>query len=131
MVAIQEAFAVLPAADRERARRWYSEKVGIEPLADVVGGYVYQVGSSRFYLYESAHAGTARSTVAGFVVDDLDATMRELRDRGVRFEDYDMPDGPKTVDGVAADPAGGRGAWFVDSEQNIVNLVELPPAFRR
>ena len=55
--------------------------------------------------------------------------MAELRSRGVVFEDYDIEDGPKTVDGVAGDETGGMAAWFTDSEGNILNLVQLPPGF--
>ena len=46
--------------------------------------------------------------------------MRDLRGRGVRFEDYDMP-GLKTTDGVAT-LEGERAAWFRDPEGNILCL---------
>ena len=76
----------------------------------------------------SGPVASAGSALA-LVVTDLRETMTELRSRGVVFEDYDIEDGPKTVDGVAADEAGGAAAWFTDSEGNIVNLVQLPPGF--
>jgi hypothetical protein len=55
--------------------------------------------------------------------------MEELRGKGVVFEDYDLPNGPQTADGIAEDETGGKSAWFIDSEDNIVNLIELPPGF--
>ena len=46
----------------------------------------------------------------------------------MKFEDYAMGDqGPNTVNGIARDPNAGAAAWFVDSEGNTLNLVELPP----
>jgi catechol 2,3-dioxygenase-like lactoylglutathione lyase family enzyme len=121
---IREAFAVLPAKDLERARRWYADKFQIEPVAEAGGGLIYSFGAGSLYLYPSPNAGTAKSTAAGFVVDDLTAAMAALRSRGVRFEEYAMDDGPSTVDGVATNPSA-KSAWFTDSEGNIVNLIEV------
>ena len=61
-------------------------------------------------------------TVAHFEVSDLDAVMRDLRGRGVTFEDYETP---KTVDSVAQiGPA--RAAWFKDPDGNVFGLREGP-----
>jgi hypothetical protein len=51
--------------------------------------------------------------------------MEDLRSRGITFEEYDIP-GVKTVDGVAEFGNGERGAWFKDSEGNILALFESP-----
>ena len=54
--------------------------------------------------------------------------MRDLRAKGVTFEDYDMGDqGPTTENGVARDESGGTVAWFIDSEGNILALTQIPP----
>jgi catechol 2,3-dioxygenase-like lactoylglutathione lyase family enzyme len=57
-------------------------------------------------------------------VSDLETTMRELRSRGVEFEDYEAP---KTVEGVAQ-LGPNRGAWFKDPDGNVFALVELRAA---
>jgi len=125
------ASAVLAAHDIARARAWYAEKLGLEPAIslDEMGTDIYVINGAQVTIYQTPSAGTARSTALALVVADLKGTMAELRSRGVVFEDYDIEDGPKTVDGVAADEAGGAAAWFTDSEGNIVNLVQLPPGF--
>ena len=122
-------FASLPAHDIERAKSWYAEKLGVTPAIDLgPGGLLYQTGGSSWLIYQSAFAGTGKQTVAGFAVPDLDATMAELRGKGVKFEDYDMGEaGPTTVDGVARDPDGSASAWFTDSEGNILAITQLPP----
>src|SRR5258705_78891 len=59
---------------------------------------------------------------------NVDQEMAKLGAKGVKFEDYAMGDqGPNTVNGIARDPNAGAAAWFVDSEGNTLNLVELPP----
>jgi catechol 2,3-dioxygenase-like lactoylglutathione lyase family enzyme len=119
----------LPAADIDRARRWYAEKLGLEPTTEIEGiGLIYPSGGRPigFLLYPSEHAGTARNTAAGWLVDDVDAVVSELTSRGVAFEEVET-DQLRTVDGIASPEVGGKTAWFRDSEGNILNIAELPP----
>ena len=122
-------FASLPAHDIDRAKRWYEEKLELTPMLDLGdGGLLYNTGGSQWLIYQTPAAGTGKQTVGGFVVPDIDETMRELRAKGVTFEDYAMGDqGPTTENGVARDPRGGAAAWFTDSEGNILALTQLPP----
>jgi hypothetical protein len=48
-----------------------------------------------------------------------------MRGRGVKFEEYDTPE-TRTENGVARTPDGGEGAWFKDSEGNLVGIVRAP-----
>ena len=120
-----QVFASIPAADFERATAWYEEKLGLTPSMNMPDGAIYQCGAgTAFLLYKTQFAGTGKHTIAGWNVQDLDKEMAELRARGVTFEDYDMPE-LKTVDGVA-EYEGMRSAWFKDSEDNILNVGEMP-----
>jgi predicted enzyme related to lactoylglutathione lyase len=113
-------FPTIPASDIGRARRFYSEKLGLEPARDGEDGLVYETGKGTgFLLYESQFAGTNQATAMGWQVTDFDAAVEELRSRGVTFEDYDFP-GFKTENGIMTMPNGMRGAWFKDSEGNIL-----------
>ena len=112
----------LAASDLQRARTWYAEKLGMEPAREEDGGLVYEAGKGTgFLLYESQFAGTNQATAMGWQVTDLDAEMAELRSRGVQFEEYDFP-GVKTTNGIVTLPDGSRGAWFKDSEGNILAI---------
>jgi catechol 2,3-dioxygenase-like lactoylglutathione lyase family enzyme len=121
----------LPAQDLERARRFYADKLGLEPVEERPGGLLYRCGGSEFALFESAGAPSGAHTQMGWEVDDLEATVRELRAHGVVFEEYDLP-GLATVDGIARvegnySSKGGVGewaAWFRDSEGNMVGIGE-------
>ena len=118
----------LPAQDLERARAFYSEKLGLEPTEERPGGLRYVFAAGEFALFQSAGAASGDHTQMGWEVDDIEATVRELRSRGVVFEEYDLP-GFKTVDGIADIegnyPSKGtreRGAWFRDSEGNMLGI---------
>ena len=123
MFANFKVYPMIAVIDIERARRWYAEKLGLQPTRDVEGELIYQLeNGTGFGLYQTPAAGTAKNTVAVWDVDDLDAVMAAMRARGVVFEEYDFP-GLKTVNGVVSF-GDTRGAWFKDSEGNILALNE-------
>lgn len=122
-----EPFATLPASDIARARAWYADKLDLKPVQSFEdGSSMYMAGDAGFMLYQSEFAGTNKATAAGFAVKDFDGTIAELRSRGVEFMDFDLGDGMATTDGVAIDPEGRKGAWFTDSEGNILAIAEDP-----
>jgi catechol 2,3-dioxygenase-like lactoylglutathione lyase family enzyme len=120
-----EFVAMLPVADLDRATSWYRDKLGFELESLDAGAAHYRVGSARFDLYLTGYAGTAQHTQAGWMVDDLEVTVRELRNRGVVFEEYDLP-GLKTEDGIA-DLGYERAAWFKDPDGNILSVGQATP----
>ena len=118
--------AMLPASDIERAKTWYADTLDLKPTYEDEGGVQYTVGeNTEFWVYPSQFAGTNQATAIGFMARDLGEEMQQLRSRGVRFEEYDIP-GVKTVEGIAEFPSGERAAWFKDSEGNILSLFESP-----
>lgn len=128
MLADAQVATRLPANDLDRARRFYSEKLGLEPVEERPGGLRYQCGGSSFALFESAGSASGTHTQMGWEVDDIEATVAALRARGVVFLEYDAP-GLTTRNGVAdiagnypSKGVGERGAWFRDSEGNLLGL---------
>jgi catechol 2,3-dioxygenase-like lactoylglutathione lyase family enzyme len=119
----------LPAQDLGRARAFYAEKLGLEPVEERPGGLRYECGSGRFTLFESAGVASGSHTQMAWEVDDIDAVVDELRSRGVVFEEVDVP-GLRTVEGIAqvegnypsAGGVGERAAWFRDSEGNLLGI---------
>jgi catechol 2,3-dioxygenase-like lactoylglutathione lyase family enzyme len=120
--------ARLPVQDLERARAFYSDKLDLEPVEQRDGGLRYLGAAGEFALFESAGSASGDHTQMAWEVDDIEFTIRELRARGVVFEEYDLP-GLKTVDGIAdvegnypSKGVGERGAWFRDSEGNMLAI---------
>jgi catechol 2,3-dioxygenase-like lactoylglutathione lyase family enzyme len=116
------AVATLPASDLERARRFWHDVFGLDPVRSDMGGDNYVIGGIGVLVYESQFAGTNKATAFSIMTDDLDRDMTALRVKGVTFHDYDLPD-IKTENGVM-DIDGERGAWFDDSEGNIIALAQ-------
>ncbi len=101
--------AVLPASDIERARRWYSEKLGLEPVStSPLGDLRYEAGGVESLVYQSELAGTNQATAAGFSLENFDEVVAYLRSNGVAFEHVDFGEIGATVDGVITTPDGRR-----------------------
>lgn len=114
----------IAVSDKERAKTFFGDTLGFVLVDENPVGASFRCGEGTFLeIYPSQFAGTAKSTVAGFEVKDLEATMASLKERGVEFEEYDLPS-LKTVAGIAQ-LGPNRGAWFKDPDGNIFSLVEL------
>lgn len=125
------AGATLPAQDMERAKAWYSEKLGLTPAgADQFGAAAYELAEGTgFALFQSAGRPSGTHTQLGFDVDDVPAMVKVLKARGVTFEEYNSPP-LVTVDGVAQ-IGEVKGAWFKDSEGNLLAIGTRTPATAR
>ncbi|MGH2711501.1 MAG: VOC family protein [Actinomycetota bacterium] len=120
-----EAHATLPVADMERAKTWYREKLGLTPKEEDVGGAYYETGGTKWGLFPTPYAGTAKNTQIEFRCPDAKALVEELKAKGVTFEKFEM-DGIEW-DGDVATMGGFRGAWFKDSEGNTIGIGEATP----
>jgi predicted enzyme related to lactoylglutathione lyase len=114
--------ATIPATDLGRARAFYADTLGLKVVEENPETIEFESGGVRFGVYPTRAAAGSGATVASWEVQDLEAEMSELRSRGVQFDEYDLPDF-KTVNGIA-EVEGFRGAWFKDSEGNVLSVVQ-------
>ncbi|HEV3101962.1 MAG TPA: VOC family protein [Candidatus Dormibacteraeota bacterium] len=115
---------VLLATDLEASKDFYLNKIGLEIESDSPYAVQFRCGGGSRLAVSKSEVGTADSqTQAAFRVKDLAAELAELRSRGVKIEDYDLPS-LKTVDGVAEVPFGLM-AWFIDPGKNCVGIIQL------
>src|SRR5436309_11017719 len=92
MLANRPIHTTLPAADLERAKRFYTEKLGLTPESEAPGGLFYHCGANtRFLLFPTQSTASGTHTQAGWGVEDIEAEVAELKARGLVFEEYDTP----------------------------------------
>jgi catechol 2,3-dioxygenase-like lactoylglutathione lyase family enzyme len=125
------AIAKLPAQDLDRARAFYRDRLGLTPVEEREGGLRYLCASGEFHVFLSTGSASGESTQLGFEVEDIDTVVADLRARGVVFEEIDALriTGFEVVDGIIevednypSKGTGERGAWFRDSEGNLIAL---------
>jgi catechol 2,3-dioxygenase-like lactoylglutathione lyase family enzyme len=114
--------ATLAVSDLDRARGFYEQTLGLEPADENPGAVTYRAGPSFLVVYPSEYAGTNQATGATWAIgDDFDAVVEDLRGKGVRFEQYDLPD--TTREGDIHVIGEMRAVWFKDPDGNILSLV--------
>jgi catechol 2,3-dioxygenase-like lactoylglutathione lyase family enzyme len=118
--------AILPAVDIERAKEFYSEKLDLPTLGIPVpeDSVLFESGDgTMLYVYETEGGTQADHTAAGWMVESIEDSVNDLRDKGVAFEEYDMP-GLETDERGIAKIDGAKSAWFKDTEGNILSIFE-------
>jgi catechol 2,3-dioxygenase-like lactoylglutathione lyase family enzyme len=125
--------AALPAQDLARAKSFYTDKVGLEAVEahfleanDGRVGLTVGDGVNQFFVYPARARSSGEFTQAVIQVSEVRAAVEEMRGRGVEFEEYDTAE-TRTENGIARTPDGGEGAWFKDSEGNLVGVVRALP----
>jgi catechol 2,3-dioxygenase-like lactoylglutathione lyase family enzyme len=123
MLGQAEIAAIVPVSDVEKAVEFYGGTLGLELQIrrdDLPENREaeFRAGDGSLVVYESVAAGQSRGTVAGFRVEDLDSVVAALRERGVAFEEYDLPD-LKTENGIAM-IGDLRASWAKDPDGNII-----------
>jgi catechol 2,3-dioxygenase-like lactoylglutathione lyase family enzyme len=125
MIANAQPEPIIPVSDLDRAASFYKETLGLKELEryeDPAANPMirYAVGGGSVLVYKSVGAGQSRHTVAGFVVEDIEAEVDDLRQRGVAFEEYDL--GDISTEGGIATIGTARAAWFKDPDGNVLAI---------
>jgi predicted enzyme related to lactoylglutathione lyase len=127
MLSQAKIHATIPAQDLARARTFYEAVLGLQPASVAPGGIFYEMDNgSRFLLFPSSGRASGGHTQLGLTVDDIDAEVGALRQKGVTFESYDMPQFDAATS-IATFP-GTRSAWFKDTEGNLLGMVQMTDA---
>ena len=132
MLKIKSSAPAIPAQDVKRARQFYEQKLGLKPDEEQAdGGASYRTGETGFLVFQSMGKASGEHTQMALEVEDVVAAVRELKSNGVKLEEYDYPEF-KTHDGIVDMPDGGKGAWFKDTEGNLIAInSRVPSAARR
>ena len=115
----------LVSTNLDRSKDFYGNKLGLkeDPSMTDENGVLYQAGNgTNLYLYKRPNPPVADHTLVSFKVDNLEAEITELSQKGVVFEHYDMP-GLKTDEKGIATMGPVKSAWFKDPDGNILSLL--------
>ena len=123
MLGKADATPMIAVKDLDRARKFYEDKLGLETKDEWGGeGLTMKSGDTLINVYKSEFAGTNKATALTFEVDDAEKEVRDLKEKGIFFEHYEMPGLTQQGDLHVAE--GIKTAWFKDPDGNILSLVE-------
>ena len=117
-----KAFSGFAVDDVAAAREFYGDKLGLE-VSEENGLLTLQIAGDRPTLVYPKEGHTpAEYTILNFPVDDIDAAVDALSERGVAFERYDGFE--QDAKGIARAGGGPPIAWFRDPAGNILAVLE-------
>ncbi len=122
MLGDKEVCASIAVSDMDAATKFYGETLGLKAGMKSPGGTFFKSGSSGVFVYTSGFAGTNKATYASWMVEDVEAVAKALKDKGVEFEQYDDLPGVKR-EGDIHIMGELKSVWFTDPDGNILNIV--------
>lgn len=119
-----KAFPGFSVDDIPKARQFYGDTLGLDVKEANGMLELHVAGGTNIIVYPKPNHAPATFTILNFPVDDVEAAVRELTSRGVRFEQYDDP---IRTDANGIHRGNGQGpdiAWFKDPAGNILSVLK-------
>lgn len=125
MLAEAKATSGFAVPDTDEAKRFYGETLGLEVAVfdEENGVMALKLAGGDVLVYRKPDFVPATYTILNFDVDDIDAAVDGLAERGVEFERYD--DFDQDEKGIMHGP-GPHIAWFKDPAGNILSVLQQP-----
>ncbi|MET3720742.1 MULTISPECIES: VOC family protein [unclassified Arthrobacter] len=123
-LALNSATTILPVDDAARARSFYTEKLGLphRGMTDDGSELLGTDGGPRLQLKPVSDGKHSEHTALSFEVRDIERTVQDMEAKGVRFQDYDLPN--RRTENHICTTDSEKCAWFMDSEHNILCVHE-------
>jgi catechol 2,3-dioxygenase-like lactoylglutathione lyase family enzyme len=123
MIGTGKAFSSFSVNDLQKAKKFYSETLGLEVSESPMGLELRIAGGGKVFVYPKPDHNPASFTVLNFPVEDVEQAVDELSGLGVRFEHYDRPNLKTDKKGIFRGGGGPEMAWFKDPAGNILSVV--------
>jgi catechol 2,3-dioxygenase-like lactoylglutathione lyase family enzyme len=121
MFQTRSAFSSFSVNDLKEAKDFYAQTLGLKVKESEMGLEIHP-GDTDVFIYPKPNHTPASFTVLNFLVDDIDKAVDELKNHGVRFEQYEGE--IKTNEKGIHRNGGPTIAWFKDPAGNILSVLE-------
>lgn len=120
MLGTSKLAAFVATAKPAEARAFYEGVLGLTLVSDEEYAIVFDANGTTLRIQKAGDFTPLPFTSLGWHVDDIEAAISELRERGVTFEQYPwMPEGSN---GIMTFPNSAKVAWFKDPDGNLLSL---------
>ncbi|MDQ6801054.1 MAG: VOC family protein [Acidobacteriota bacterium] len=124
MALLTRIIGFLVTNDSDRATKFYRDVLGFGVISEDEYAVVLDANGTMIRLNKGRDFKPAPGTVLGWEVDDIDAAIREMAPRGVRFEQFNLPFLQQDQLGVWTPPNGDKVAWFKDPDGNVLSISQ-------
>ncbi len=107
--------------DYDKAREFYEQKLELRFVSVDQFALVMKSGGNMIRISKAASFTPLQGTVLGWEVEDIEAMVAWLKERGVVFEKYPFVEDPE---GIWTAPSGDKVAWFKDPDGNVLSVSE-------
>jgi len=118
-----KGFAGFSVNDLAKAKEFYGQTLG---LATTEMSGMLELSfpdNGKVVIYPKEDHQPAVFTVLNLPVNDIEASIEELKNAGITMEHYDKPGFKTDEKGIVA-YEGTKAAWFKDPAGNIIALLE-------
>ncbi len=116
--------AIVGTADREKAKPFYRDTLGLTLKSEDRFATVFEIGGITLRLSALPNFQAHNHTVMGFEVTDIEANVKELSAKGVKFNLYEGFGQDAQCIWTAPDK-DARVAWFNDPDGNVLSLTQF------
>jgi catechol 2,3-dioxygenase-like lactoylglutathione lyase family enzyme len=120
MLSASPIVAFVATTDPSRAKAFYRDVLGLLLISEDEYALVFDAHGTMLRVAIAGEVVLAPYTVLGWQVDDIDATVRGLAAKGVKFERYAWMEQDDL--GVWSAPSGAKVAWFKDPDGNLLSV---------
>lgn len=110
----------LLTAKPDAALEFYRDTLGLEFVRDDGFAVVFNMEGVMLRISKVPQFTPAQNTVLGWDVDDIQAAVDGLSQKGIVFEHY--PNMGQDVQGICTFPTGDQVAWFKDPDGNVLSI---------
>lgn len=122
MLATSKIIAFVPTTDPLRSRAFYEGILGLRFVKDDGFALVFDADGIMVRVAKGRDFKPAQYTILGWEASDIETTLTEMADNGVRFEQFGLPGQDKI--GIWTAPSGDKVAWFKDPDGNILSISQ-------
>jgi predicted enzyme related to lactoylglutathione lyase len=119
-----KAFFSFSVDDLSAAKRFYGETLGINVEEADEDLKLHLGGGCEGMIYPKSNHQPATFTVLNFPVESVEKAVKELKERGVKFEVYDEGELKTDAEGISRGGGGPTIAWFKDPAGNFLSVLE-------
>ncbi len=126
MLASAHLVGFIVTLDYDKARAFYVDQLGAQFISEDKYALAVRVGKNQIRIVKIPGFTPARNTVLGWEVQDIEAAVKWLRERGVALEDYPFIQDREQL--IWSTPDGSKVAWFKDPDGNVLSVSQHPTA---